>query len=155
MYHQQCHLLFYHQVNLHQCVDANMQHSIVILRSYVLKSQSMCRMQTCKCKLLKMPKNLGLVGGKVVTLLGYDGKCFLPLSSWDRNYQFRPTLFKESRPRFNSNQAFLLVQKLKSAPKGFTLRVKVENRKNLFNLPQVTNKCWTLWLYIGPKAKKG
>jgi len=31
---------------------------------------------------------------------------------------------------FNLNQAFLLVQKLKSAPKGFTLGVKAEIEKN-------------------------
>jgi hypothetical protein len=43
---------------------------------------------------------------------------------------------------FNSNQAFLLVQKLKSTPQGlYTLGVKAEIEKNLFNLPQVTNKC--------------
>jgi hypothetical protein len=47
------------------------------------------------------------------------------------------------------------VQKLKSAPKGFTLRgVKAEIEKNIFNLPQATNKCQTLWPYIGPKAEK-
>ncbi len=28
------------------------------------------------------------------------------------------------------------------------------HRKELFNLPQVTNKCWTLWPCIGPKAGK-
>ncbi len=28
------------------------------------------------------------------------------------------------------------------------------NRKKLFNLPQVTNKHWTLWACIGPKAGK-
>jgi hypothetical protein len=55
---------------------------------------------------------------------------------------------------FNSNQAFLLVQKLKSAPKGVTLGVKAEIEKNLFNLPQVTNKCRTLWPCIGPRLKK-
>ncbi len=48
----------------------------------------------------------------------------------------------------------LLVQKLKSAPKGFTLRVKAEIEKNLFNLPQVTNNCRALWPCIGPKAEK-
>ncbi len=70
---------------------------------------------------------------------------------------------------FNPNPAFLLVQKLKSAPKGFTLGVKAyvkpkssipigekveispkgftlgvkaeREKKKLFNLPQVTNKC--------------
>jgi hypothetical protein len=30
----------------------------------------------------------------------------------------RPTLHEESRPMFNSNRAFLLVQKLKSAPRA-------------------------------------
>jgi hypothetical protein len=39
---------------------------------------------------------------------------------------------------FNPNQAFLLVQKLKSAAKGFT---QVEIEKNLFNLPHIINKC--------------
>jgi hypothetical protein len=52
------------------------------------------------------------------------------------------------------NQAYLLVQKLKSSPKGFTLGVKAEIDQNIFNLPQVTNKCWILWLCIGPKAWK-
>jgi hypothetical protein len=42
----------------------------------------------------------------------------------------------------NSNQAFLLVQKLEISPKGFTLGVKAEiEKKSVFNLPQVTNKC--------------
>jgi hypothetical protein len=41
----------------------------------------------------------------------------------------RPTLHKESRPRFNANQVFLLEQELKSAPKGFTLGVKAEIEK--------------------------
>jgi hypothetical protein len=50
----------------------------------------------------------------------------------------RPTLHKELGVMFNPNPAFLLVQKLKSAPKGFT---QVEIEKNLFNMPQVTNKC--------------
>jgi hypothetical protein len=36
---------------------------------------------------------------------------------------------------FNSNQAFLLVQRLKSFPKGFTLGVEAEIEKNKFNLP--------------------
>jgi hypothetical protein len=43
---------------------------------------------------------------------------------------------------FNPNSAFLLVQKLKSAPKGFTLGGNAEiEKKKLFNQPQVTNKC--------------
>jgi hypothetical protein len=40
---------------------------------------------------------------------------------------------------FNSSQAFLLVQA--SIPQGFTLGVKAEIEKNIFNLPQITNKC--------------
>jgi len=42
---------------------------------------------------------------------------------------------------FNSNQAFLLVQKLKSAPLGFTLGVKAGVEKIFSICPQVTNKC--------------
>jgi hypothetical protein len=39
--------------------------------------------------------------------------------------------------------------------RAFTLGVKAELGKNLFNLPQVTNKCWTLWHYcIGPQGWK-
>jgi hypothetical protein len=37
---------------------------------------------------------------------------------------------------------------------GFTQGVKVEIDKNLFNLPQVTNKCSTLWPCIGPKTER-
>ncbi len=55
---------------------------------------------------------------------------------------------------FDSNQAFLLVQKLKSAPKGFMLGVKAEIEKMFSICPQVTNKCSTLWPCIGPKAEK-
>jgi hypothetical protein len=35
---------------------------------------------------------------------------------------------------FNLNQAFLLMQKLKSAPKGFTLGVKAELKKKSFSI---------------------
>ncbi len=63
------------------------------------------------------------------------------------------TLHNESRPMFNSNQTFLLVQKLKSAPRVYT-RSQGWTRKNLFNLPKITNKCWTLWPCIGPKSGK-
>jgi hypothetical protein len=42
---------------------------------------------------------------------------------------------------FNPNQAFLLVQKLKLAPRVFTLGVKAEIEKSIFNLLQATNKC--------------
>ncbi len=44
---------------------------------------------------------------------------------------------------------------MKIAPsKGFTLGVKAEIKKKKFNLPQVTNKCLTLWPSIGLKAAK-
>jgi hypothetical protein len=59
------------------------------------------------------------------------------------------------RSRFNSNQVFLLMQKLKSAPKGFTLGVKAEIEKNLFNLPQVILINAELYGLVNqPKAKK-
>jgi hypothetical protein len=38
---------------------------------------------------------------------------------------------------FNPNPAFLLVQKLKSAPKGFTLGVKAEIEKNFSICPKL------------------
>jgi hypothetical protein len=46
-------------------------------------------------------------------------------------------------PRFNPNQAFLLVQKLKlpPLPRAFTLGVKAKVEIFPFNLPKVTNKC--------------
>jgi len=56
---------------------------------------------------------------------------------------------------FNPNPAFLLGQMLKSALGGFTAGVNADVEKKLFNVPQVTNKCRTLWPCIGPKAKKG
>jgi hypothetical protein len=55
---------------------------------------------------------------------------------------------------FNPNQAFLLAEKWKSATRAFTLGVKATLEKNLFNLPQLTNKCSTLWACMGPKAGK-
>jgi hypothetical protein len=43
---------------------------------------------------------------------------------------------------FNSNQTFLLVQKLELEPMGFTLGGKVEIGKKLLSIcPQVINKC--------------
>ncbi len=36
--------------------------------------------------------------------------------------------------------------KVEISPKGFKLGEKAWNRKNIFNLPKVINKCWTLWL---------
>ncbi len=44
--------------------------------------------------------------------------------------------------------------KVEIGHKGFTLGVKAEIEKKKFNLPQVTNKCWTLWPCIGPKAEQ-
>jgi hypothetical protein len=54
---------------------------------------------------------------------------------------------------FNSNQAFLLEQKVEMSTKGVYTRSQGWNRKNIFNLPQVTNKCWTLWPPIGWKKR--
>jgi hypothetical protein len=42
---------------------------------------------------------------------------------------------------FNTNPAFLLVQKLKLAPKSFTLGVKAELEKKLFQSAPSANKC--------------
>ncbi len=39
-------------------------------------------------------------------------------------------------------------------PQGLYTRRQGWNRKNLFNLRQVTNKCWTLPPWYGPKAEK-
>jgi hypothetical protein len=39
-------------------------------------------------------------------------------------------------------------------PQGLYTRSQGWTRNNLFNLPKVTNKCWTLWPCIGPKAGK-
>jgi hypothetical protein len=47
-----------------------------------------------------------------------------------------------------------IVAKVEISPKGFTLGVKAKTQKNIFNLPQVTSKCWTLWPCIGPKGEK-
>jgi len=67
----------------------------------------------------------------------------------------RPTLHKESRSRFNFKSRIHISAKVEISPKGFTLWFnKAEIEKNLFNMSQVTNKCWTLWPCIKPKAKK-
>ncbi len=50
------------------------------------------------------------------------------------------------------------MQKLKLArPKGFYTTSQGCNRKELFNLPQVTNKYWTLWAvhWPHPRLKEG
>jgi hypothetical protein len=39
-------------------------------------------------------------------------------------------------------------------PQWLYTRSQGWTRKNLFNLPKVTTKCWTLWPCIGPKAGK-
>jgi hypothetical protein len=47
------------------------------------------------------------------------------------------------------------VQKLKSTPKGFTLGVKAENRKNIFNLPHKLPINAELYgLGLAPRLKK-
>ncbi len=52
------------------------------------------------------------------------------------------------------NQAFLLVEKWNSALRAFYTMSQRYTRKNLFNLPQVTNKCWTLWALYWPQGWK-
>jgi hypothetical protein len=59
---------------------------------------------------------------------------------------------------FNPNQAFLLVQKLKSAPKGLflTLGVKAEIEKKSFQSApsKLVINAEFLWPCIGPQAEK-
>jgi len=54
----------------------------------------------------------------------------------------------------NPNQAFLLVEKLKFAPPGFTLGVKGRNRKNIFNLPQLLVNAELSDLVLALRVKK-
>jgi hypothetical protein len=63
---------------------------------------------------------------------------------------------KKSRgPTFNPIQAFLLVHKLKSAPRAFTLVSQGWTRKKSFQSAQsYTNECWTWWPCIGPQGWK-
>jgi hypothetical protein len=58
---------------------------------------------------------------------------------------------------FNPNQAFLLVQKLKPAPNGFTLGVKAELEKIFSICPKLLiNAELNMALYWPPRAgKKG
>jgi hypothetical protein len=58
------------------------------------------------------------------------------LSNFGEFLTLRPALHKESGPMFNPNPAFLLVKKLKSAPRAFTLRVKAEIEKNFSMCPK-------------------
>ncbi len=44
--------------------------------------------------------------------------------------------------------------KVSNQPQGLYTRRQGWNRKILFNLRQVTSKCWTLWPCIGPEAEK-
>jgi hypothetical protein len=56
---------------------------------------------------------------------------------------------------FNPNPAFLLVLKLKSAPRVFTLGVKAEIEKNFSICPQVLINADLYHLVLAPKLKKG
>jgi hypothetical protein len=56
---------------------------------------------------------------------------------------------------FNSNQAFVLVQKLKSAPKGFTSGVKAEIEKIFTVRPKLLVNAELYGLVLAPKPKKG
>jgi hypothetical protein len=62
------------------------------------------------------------------------------------------TLHTESRPMFDSNQAFLLVQKLKSASRALHLRLKAEIEKFFSIYPKLLIDAELLWPCIGPKA---
>ncbi len=107
-------------------------------------------MQTCKCKFFENSKILGLMG-RLLYCWGTMEKLFYHCHPNIETINLCTTLHKKSRPRFNSNQTFLLVQKLKSAH-GIYTRNQGWTRKNLFNLPQVINKCWTLWPWVSPKS---
>jgi hypothetical protein len=67
----------------------------------------------------------------------------------------RPTLHKESRPRFNSNQVFLLEQELKSPPKAFILGVKAETEKIFSICPKLLINAKLYGLVLAPRLKKG
>jgi hypothetical protein len=54
---------------------------------------------------------------------------------------------------FDPNPAFLLVQKLKSAHRGFTLGVKAEMKKIKFNLPQLLITAELYGLVLAPRLK--
>ncbi len=55
---------------------------------------------------------------------------------------------------FNSNQAFLLMQKLKSCPKGFTLVVEAEIEKNFSICPKLVINVEFDDLVLVPRMKK-
>jgi hypothetical protein len=54
---------------------------------------------------------------------------------------------------FNSNQASLLLQKLKSAPKGFTLGVKAEIEKIFSICPKLLINAELYGLLLAPRLK--
>jgi hypothetical protein len=56
---------------------------------------------------------------------------------------------------FNSNQAFLLVQRLKSFPKGFTLGVEAEIEKNFSICPKLVINVEFYRLVLAPRLKQG
>jgi hypothetical protein len=56
---------------------------------------------------------------------------------------------------FNPNPAFLLVQKLKSAPKGFTLGVKAELEKIFSICPKLVINAELYGLVLAPRLEKG
>jgi hypothetical protein len=56
---------------------------------------------------------------------------------------------------FNPSPVFLLVQKVEIGPKGFTLGVKAEIEKKLFNLPQVLINAELYGLVLAPRLEKG
>jgi hypothetical protein len=66
-------------------------------------------------------------------------------SSCCHHYIIRPILHYESGPMFNPNSAFLLVQKLKSAPQELYTRSQGWTRKKkTFQSAPNTNQCLTL-----------
>jgi hypothetical protein len=67
----------------------------------------------------------------------------------------RPPLHYESGPMFNPNPAFPLVQKLKSAPRAFTLGVKDEIEKNFSICPKLLINAELYGLVLAPRLKKG
>jgi hypothetical protein len=55
---------------------------------------------------------------------------------------------------FNPNPAVLLVQKLKSAPKGFTLGVKADIEKNFSICPKLLINAELYGLVLAPRLNK-
>jgi hypothetical protein len=55
---------------------------------------------------------------------------------------------------FNSNQAFLLMQKLKAAPKDFILGVKAKIEKNFSICPKLLINAEPYGCVLEPKAEK-